>query len=210
MIEKLTNLLSEHAPGWVPGVIADIGANDGEQTLELAKAFPSSTILALECYGGVWPACLARLESVPNVIMLPVAVSNINGPIKFFNPMTKNQGYGSIYQPTGDYPQEPTPSEETSVNSLRLETICRGLKIPGIDLFWLDAQGAELSILQSLGSLLSRTKVIWTEYMLRHVYANQPLIGDLLLFLDSQGFTAVHNEVVCSDWWGDACFVRKT
>lgn len=209
MIEKLKELLDKHSPGWKPRVIADIGANDGSTTEELSKAFPMSTILACECFSGVWPECLERVSKLPNVIMLPVAVSNIDGPIKFFDPLTENKGYGSVYQPTGTYPQEPTPSKETIVNSLRLETICRGLHIPGIDLFWLDAQGGELAILQSLGSLISETKVIWTEYMLKPIYINQPLAVDMAKFLASQGFVQVWDEVQCWDWWGDACFMRR-
>lgn len=209
MIEKLKELLAEHCPGWTPKVIADIGANDGEQTVELSKAFPTSTILALECYAGVWPKCLDRLAGIPNVFMLPLAVSNIDGPIKFFNPLTKNKGYGSIYQPTETYPVEPTPSEETSVNSIRLDTLCRGLNIPAIDMFWLDAQGSELAILQSLGSFIGGTRVVWTEYMLQEIYRGQPLVGNLSKFLTENGLIDVWSKVECSEWWGDACFVRK-
>jgi len=209
MIEKLRELMDAHCPGWVPQVIADIGANNGEQTVELARLFPTSTILALECYTGVWPECLERVSKCPNVIMLPLAVSDVNGPIRFFNPMTKNKGYGSIYQPTGTYPVEPTPSEETAVCSIRLDTLCRGLHLPGIDLFWLDAQGGELVILQSAGSLLNETKVIWTEYMVQPIYINQPLVGDLSVFLASHNFQCVWNQEECSAWWGDACFMRS-
>jgi hypothetical protein len=141
--------------------------------------------------------------------MLPFAASNVDGPIRFYNPKTKNNGYGSIYQPSGAYPFEPTPSEETCVNSVRLDTLCRGLHIPGIDMFWLDAQGGELTILQSLGSLFGETKVVWTEYMLQQIYINQPLVPDLDKFFRENGFQCVWNHEECSAWWGDACFMRK-
>jgi FkbM family methyltransferase len=208
MIEKLKELVGGHFPDWTPKVIADIGAHDGEQTLELAKMYPTSTVLALECYPGIWPKLLDAVAGNTNIIALPLAACDQDGPITFFKPLTKNQGYGSIFQPTGDYPTEPTPSEPIGVNAIRLDTLLRGLHIPAIELFWLDAQGSELLILQGLGKFISGTRVVWTEYMLRSIYKNQPLVGDLNAFLVKNGLQCVHNEVVCSDWWGDACFMR--
>lgn len=141
--------------------------------------------------------------------MLPFAASDMNGPIRFFKPLTSNTGYGSIYQPNGEYPVEPTPSEEIAVASVRLDTLLRGLKIPAIDLFWLDAQGGELSILSSLGDMISGTKVVYTEYMDRAIYINQPLIGQLGNYLISKGLIPVWKKTECAGWWGDACFIRK-
>jgi FkbM family methyltransferase len=209
MIEKLKELLRTHCPGWTPKVIADIGANNGSQTAELAEEFASSTVLALECHPGIWPACLDRVAGLKNVIMLPLAANSVDGPVKFFKPLTSNTGYGSLFQPNGEYPLEPTPSEETVVNAVRLDTLLRGLHIPAIDLFWLDAQGGELAILTGLGSLIEGTRVVWTEYMDRAIYVGQPLIGQLEGYLMSKGLSRVWSETQVAGWWGDACFVRK-
>jgi hypothetical protein len=76
-------------------------------------------------------------------------------------------------------------------------------------MFWLDAQGSELSILQSLGTIIGGTKVVWTEYTMKEIYKGQPLVGDLTKFLEANGFVGVWSKVECSEWWGDACFLRK-
>jgi FkbM family methyltransferase len=208
MIEKLQELLKEHCPGWSPKLIAEIGANNGEQTVEFANAFPEATILALEPFSLVWPQCLERVSKYKNVIMLPLAVSPVDGVIKFFKPLTANTGYGSIYKPTGKYPQEPTPSEEIAVPSIRLDTLLRGLKLPSIDMFWLDAQAGELAILISLGDRIKDTKVVYTEYILGPIYEGQPSAQQLAQFLVTNGLEPVWNRLELADWWGDACFIR--
>jgi hypothetical protein len=101
------------------------------------------------------------------------------------------------------------PTAETAVQSVRLETLLSCLKLPCIDLFWLDAQGGELSILMGLGSHIADTKIVYTEYMLKQMYGCQPLASDLSGFLHRHGLTYVWHQEALSEWSGDAIFFRS-
>jgi FkbM family methyltransferase len=209
MIENLVEVLNLHLPGWSPNMIADIGAHNGAQTLELAAKWPTATVLAMECSPAMWPECLVRVSGNSRIIMLPFAATSINGAVKFHMSTTNNTGYGSVYKPTESYPFEPMPTQEVTVPSIRLDTLIAGLKLPGIDMFWLDAQGGEMEILGGLGDLIEKTRVVYTEFMLQPMYHNQPLLGHITNFLQSKGFTPVWAKEECSAWFGDAVFIRK-
>ena len=57
-----------------------------------------------------------------------------------------------------------------------------------IDLLKLDLQGYELEALKGCGSLLERIKIITTEIEFVALYDNQPLFGDIDVFLRAHGF----------------------
>ncbi len=109
--------------------------------------------------------------------------------------------------------------ETTLVNGVTLNN----MGLPYIDYLKLDTQGNELGILKS--APLSKTGVIKVEVELIPIYKNQPLIGDVCVFLASNGFEMVDLQFsepcrrfhVAPDLadttyrlvWGDAIFYRS-
>lgn len=108
-----------------------------------------------------------------------------------------------------------------SVQTTRLDDIA-GLEI---DYIKLDVQGSELDILRHGIAKLKQTVVIESEVAFLPLYKDQPLFGDIQLFLKGQGFV-LHKLIDCGGralrpfsqpnrlmpmsqlLWADAIFVR--
>jgi hypothetical protein len=121
-----------------------------------------------------------------------------------------NHGASSLFKPTKVYdPIEPLISSPIVVESTRLDTYIDANGVQPFELMWLDAQGAELSIIKSLGEYLSHVRTIWTEYEHQPIYEHQPLLPELRQFLTVKGFRWVYQKDQVVGFWGDACFIRE-
>lgn len=108
------------------------------------------------------------------------------------------------------------------VQTTRLDAIG---DLPSPDFIKLDIQGAELSVLENGLNTLSHALVVETEAAFAPLYRDQPLFGDLHMFMRSRGF-AFHRFMdiagrcyqpfalsdpsipVSQPLWADAIFVR--
>lgn len=177
----------------LPVHICDIGARrEGayryaalvQQGLANVSGFESS---AKEC---------ARLNTQcrPGDRYFPMFIGK-GGPAKFH--ITHFPGCSSLYEPdpsvidlflaigtempSGNFAVESTESVQTT----RLDDV------PGlspVDYLKLDIQGAELDALQGATKVLTNVLVIEAEVEFVPLYKNQPLFGDVQIFLRSQGF----------------------
>ena len=107
------------------------------------------------------------------------------------------------------YPVELYVQDEVKVPSITGERFCKENNINRIDILWLDAQGAELKILKGLGKSIEDVMIIQAEVEFLHQYADQPLCGDVMSFLEKNGFYfyGFHDKW---EWSADAIFVNKS
>jgi len=75
------------------------------------------------------------------------------------------------------------------IETTTLDTFCENEGIDEIDFLQIDVQGADLDVLQGGAKVIERCKVIQTEVEFSPLYANQPLFGDIDVYLRKQGFT---------------------
>jgi FkbM family methyltransferase len=193
-------------------VIVECGARDCEDTLKMFDIFPNAEIYTFECNPNTLPLCCKNIKDKSRIHLIENALSNVTGFISFY-PINKektrttwedgNQGASSIFKASGKYPIENYVQDEITVQSYRLDSFNI---IP--DLLWLDAQGAELSILQGLGSKLKDVKFIQTEVEMQEIYEGQPLFPDVLNFLEKNNFIFLGFGYRC-DWFADAYFINK-
>jgi FkbM family methyltransferase len=71
------------------------------------------------------------------------------------------------------------------IDTVRLDDVP---ETEGVDLIHLDVQGAELMVLQNATKRLAEAVVIHTEVEFLPLYIDQPLFGDIDMFLRSQGY----------------------
>ncbi|MDF2578333.1 MAG: hypothetical protein K0S74_1817 [Chlamydiales bacterium] len=88
--------------------------------------------------------------------------------------------------------------KEEAVQTHRLENIS---EVQRVDYIKLDVQGAELDILQGMGSLLNDTLIVETEIEFLPMYEGQPLFGDLDLFLRKKGFQLFKIEGIMGNFF---------
>ena len=73
----------------------------------------------------------------------------------------------------------------------------------------MDIQGVELKALKSLGNLIGKVSVIYTEVNKKEVYKGCDLIEDIDHYLASYGFRRISTRWVLGAGWGDALYLSK-
>jgi FkbM family methyltransferase len=134
--------------------IFDIGANVGYYTLLAALHLTKKNqrVHAFEPNPKVFKALRhnTELNSFGNVHLEQVVVSDEDGEVCFYLPPGEAQSNGSLLPGfIGD--QKPVMTK-----SVRFDTYCAREKIRKVDLLKVDVEGAELKVLQGMGSLLDQ------------------------------------------------------
>ncbi len=89
---------------------------------------------------------------------------------------------------SGQYPVEDYVQRPVTVTAVTLSDFMKSDGLAGIDLLWMDIQGAELLALKGLGSSITTVKMIHLEVEFIEVYEGQALWPDLHRFLRGHGF----------------------
>ncbi|MEP0870524.1 FkbM family methyltransferase [Trichocoleus desertorum AS-A10] len=125
----------------------------------------------------------------------PLALSNLKSESTLY--VTKSLESSSLYEPNTTYLQRFFQLSELlevaftiEVETTTLDSFCQSEQVEQIDFLQIDAQGAELPILQgSLQILQNSVLAIHTEVSFSPIYLNQPLFADVDFYLRDKGFT---------------------
>ena len=221
--------MSDHDPTFLPKLVTllrragdahpvmiDGGACRGEFTTLLLDAFPSATIHAFEPNQALCDALVERFRPCAGVRVWNRALFSATGAVEL--EVHADPGTSSLRPRVRDARRYFHSSDEVvrrdAVATIDLDTFIRNEAPQGIALLKLDTQGSELDILRGARESLGREAidVIYTEFFVVPHYAGAPLVGDLLAFLQSFGYTLfdlfkgpnAHNGQLR---FGDAIFV---
>lgn len=214
MPKLFRDLIAKHCPNWEPKRIFEIGAMDCADSLVIADTFPKSTIYSFEPDPQNIQKARLNADKNPRIVLTCKAVGERDGEVNFYQSQTENTGYSSLFKSSGKYDLvEKMIQREIKVPCIRLDTFMRNHEIEACDAMWLDAQGAELSILRSLGDKLKDVQAVWTEFEYDLMYTGQPLLPELTEFLTASGLPFIWKRHCVTDkngkcWWGDAFFAR--
>ena len=181
-------------------VVFDIGARDCAESAEFASAYPGATVYAFECNPETLPRCRDAAAQEPRIVLTEKAVSDKSGNLSFYPTDAQrtrtgqaggNPGASSLFEATGAYPEESYVQNRIEVEAVRLDEFCAARGIDGIDVLWMDVQGAERLVLLGLGALLTRVKFIHLETEFFEIYKGQALFPEIDALLRAAGFTLV-------------------
>lgn len=194
------NRLKEN--GFDPQIILDVGAFDGNWTKDCKRIFPHSVYYLIEPQDKL-SNVLKRMENDTTIYHNLLFGSEDGIEVDFYVSGTSS----SILRFDTSSP--------ISRKTTRIDTFCRNSDIGKIDLLKLDVQGYELEILKGSKNILNRTNIVVTEVSLIDVYKDCPLVSQIILYLDSQGFQLYdiadfrRRELDNSLWQCDMFFIKK-
>lgn len=192
--------------------VYDIGARDCAESVAMSKCWPAARIVAFEPNPNTIAACRKNAAGWP-ITVVHSAVGDSDAPVTLHVSTTENQGYSSLFTPSGKYDcVEPMPFVDVMVPCVRLASYIQDTQTPPPDFLWMDCQGSELSVLRGLGKHLADVKGIWTEYLLDEMYVGNPILSDLNEFLERSGFSMRYKKDVTfhgKAWFGDAYYQRQ-
>lgn len=198
--------------GATAGLIYEIGANDGTDTLEMLKRFPQAHIHCFECdprankkfsemVGNNCAMCDSRLFSYD------VAIGAQGGVSQFYQSDGDEPAVagwdksGSLQRPTGHLKRSPeiTFPRAITVRTRSLDgwsedahAICRifrpGKSLPIVDFIRLDVQGGERGVFAGGAKTLARTRWMLAECHRTELYEGQFSEPEMIDYLAKTGW----------------------
>lgn len=188
---KLASLLRK--PSGSPKTFIDAGACRGDFTAFLVGAFPGASVYALEPDPALCQVVSQRFRGMANVHAWQLALQENRGSAKLH--VHADPGTSSLLPRPAHGPRYYHHSDRVlatiEVPALSLDQFIAERGATSIALLKLDTQGAELSILRGARKALERRTVdaIYTEFFVVPHYEGAPLLGDLIAFLATFGYS---------------------
>ncbi|MFC1680336.1 FkbM family methyltransferase [Pseudomonadota bacterium] len=143
--------------------------------------------------------------------VFPYAISDFDGEAEFH--ITNNflsSSLLSLGRHKELYP-EVNVTRTITVQVRTLRTVIHSHTLQSPDMLFLDVQGAEKKILESLNDAIRlRTQIVYTEVSTEELYKSSGTLNDIIDILDSDyaylGYAPTHNEIQCH---GNALFVNR-
>ena len=226
VVTESVTVLSIPSVQELPFVLVDCGARAMSPDLNVARAFPRTTIIGFEPDA---EEC-ARLNRIGEgqCRFFPVAVGERAETRQLF--VTRSPECSSFYRPNTDFLRRFRECETATdvVETQLVQAVPLGEYLPRIgvnhvDLLKIDVQGAELAVLRGSERFLkSHLLAVQTEVEFSEMYLGQPLFADVDNYLRKYHFalfdlsrvryrrTTLPPEVDtrCQLLWGDALYLR--
>ena len=180
------------------GTWFDVGAFRCEHTYSYALFNPSLRVFAFEPNMHL---AAKMLGALPNLIVVPMAVSETDGCAEFN--ITAFPASSSLLPIDDDNARKWIGNNEirtvnkTTVPTIRLDTFMNLAGIETVDYLKIDAQGADLAVLKSLGDRLKDLAKIHLEVSVtpNPVYQGCASKKEIVEFLQERGFELVAEEL---------------
>lgn len=171
--------------------VFDVGANDGRVALRLIETFRPERLFAFEPVGSNAAALRARLADHPGATVHEIAVGSEDGEVSF------NINANSVYNNSllraaegGGQWHDIRHVRTETVACVRIDTFCDTHGIAGIDILKVDAEGADLMVLQGAETMLreKRIGIVFVEVLFSAAFAGQGGLGAFLNLLEDRGY----------------------
>ena len=161
-------------------VVYDIGANDGEWSLEVRSKLPKAAFYLFEAN----PVHAPALDNTGLPYFIKV-LSSERRNVEFYSTGSRGDSY---FRENSRHYDHVTPQ---SVEADTLDQIASGGRLPPPDFIKLDTQGSELDILRGAPRALSAAHLVLIECPITAYNLGAPKIGEYLAFMESSGFIPV-------------------
>lgn len=173
--------------------IFDIGASVGQTSAQYRSYFPKSQIYSFEPIENSFKQLQVRFANDPAVQCFQMALSDGEYLQEFY--LNRNAETSSLLPSEIESTRWSPPQSMESVNCTKIKTntldnFCKTKKIDKIDILKIDAQGADLKILNGSQSLLKAQSIplIYTEALFVPLYIGQASFFEIGQFLHHYGY----------------------
>lgn len=175
-------------------IIVEAGAHKGKDTTEMSNLWPDAVIHAFEPTE-IYEQLVQNTSAYPNIHTYNIALDSISSQKKMYAAIGKYTQLSSLHKPSEYFTKNPKfKFEEITVNTITLDEWAEQNDISQIDLLWLDAQGAELSIIEGATKILQKTKVLFVEANTIERYENSVLYNELKKWLLAHNFIEIAKD----------------
>jgi 2-O-methyltransferase len=198
------------SPGEISQIVI-VGALDAGEVGRMQRIYSRARFLCFEPNPRTYQSLTRKFAGVPNVSISGLALGRTSGKAQFYE--LSLAGNGSLLEPDVEDWAAATKQSDKRMTSFEVEvsTLDReAADLPGIDLLWMDVQGAEGEVLAGGLETLERTKAVFVEVELVHSpYKGALLFTELKSRLEAKGFLCVGLGVDAWNGTGNAFFVKQ-
>lgn len=199
-------------------MIFDVGANEGQTAVELARAFPRAAVHSFEPFNQAFEALQRAAQPFKNIKPVNLALGDAPSSQTLF--VNKSSPTNSLLPMSAEAAAfvpgiEMAATGTVQIQVATLDDYCAREKIAFIDLLKMDVQGYEQHVLKGGNGMLSGEKVaaVFTEVLFAPLYDGQAYFQDLYADLWKGGFRLVqlYNPALNGQRflsWCDALFVH--
>ena len=189
----------QYLPKINPAIIFEAGAHNGSDTQNFCEMFPSSKIYAFEPNKNLFDMYLIPLTyTYPNLNVTNKGLAKESGKIKFYLDENPNgsSGASSLLESESDFLQNHIKIETCiEIECTSLVDFCNQNQIDKIDFIWLDIEGYEYYLLESIqNSLLKNIKYIYLELNYKQFRKNIKKYDDVHKLLIDNSFEQIFLE----------------
>lgn len=194
-----------------PTGIIHVGANNGAECKTYYDNGVTKTIW-FEPIPKVFEQLIKNTSIYPNVLCFNELINEKE--IEFTLNISDNNGESSSIFDFGEHKEMHSNVHFNGIIRLKAKRLDNILNdITGYDFINLDIQGAELSALKSLGTLINQINFVYCEVNRTEVYKKIPLFDEVNEWLEGNGFEFKEAVWVKNnkgqDAWGDGFWIRK-
>jgi FkbM family methyltransferase len=191
-------------------VIVEAGANDGTDTLRLARTTKRPVVHCFEPHPLLYKNLTKIFRNDKMVTCYPLGLGEKIETREFHLSSGGNNASSSVLPPKEHLILNPHIefNKKIAIEMTSLDAWAEKHGIAEVHALWLDLQGFELSALKGAERLLKGIKVIQTEVNLLEVYENVPLYNEVRSWLIQKGFKIAKVYFPHEDQ-GDVLFVKK-
>lgn len=165
--------------GFVPSVLLDIGAYEGNWCKFVKEIFPEASVLMME----------GQASKLPILEQISSKYRNVSYKIALLGAESKEVEF-NIYDTASSVLKE---ENETGAmiekrQLVALDELLKDTDFSQPDFIKIDTQGYELEILKGGLSTLSFAQGVLLEVSMIDIYKDSPLVNDILHFMKTQGF----------------------
>jgi FkbM family methyltransferase len=199
--------LIEQFTGRVPRNLVEVGANYAQDAFYLSGKWNLSpkSIYTIEPH----PEIAERISNHYEFVVIPKAVSNVNGEM-LFNAVdlgtTSNAGISSLL---GHTINDPSQNKQVTVQVIRLDTFLKEFNLKFIDFLKIDVEGMTFEVLDGLGALISNVTCIQLESEYIQVWEGQKVQNEVYSLLDNNGFQLVDHILQMDGIQADSLWIRQ-
>lgn len=182
------NRLLAHQP---PRIIVDVGANCGQTTRRLTRAFPDADVLAIEPTPETFKRLTKRMAEYPKVRPIQMAVGDKDGTAPFI--VRDHHESNSFLEISPGATLEKDRLGTVDVKVQTLPVFAQEQKLERIDILKTNAEGFDFRILAAAKPFLEKqgVRLIFTEVMFTSVFEGQAPLQDFLNLLLPLGYRFV-------------------
>ncbi len=138
--------------------VLDVGANEGESTVEALNNFPKARVLAFEPHPPTFATLMAKVGGNPRFQGFNVALGTDIGEVEMIeyddsttNSLMPNNPFSKRFNTRG--------RRSIRVQETTLDTFCSERSIDNVDLLKIEAEGLDLAVLQGSSLMLQKRAV---------------------------------------------------